>query len=153
MENLKGKVAVVTGAASGIGFAMAERFAGEGMRVVLADIERDALEKACAKLTATGHEAAAVHDVRLIAHVSHRGVVAGEKQEGYAPVDQEIFQQVGFAGVIVVDVANGNPAGGRDFPHRELVISLVNQHISRGAQDFQDPLLAFGVDTGSRSGC
>jgi NAD(P)-dependent dehydrogenase (short-subunit alcohol dehydrogenase family) len=52
MKNLKGKVAVVTGAASGIGRAMAERFAREGMKVVLADVEekplgeaRDAIDK------------------------------------------------------------------------------------------------------------
>ena len=39
MSDFEGRVAVVTGAASGIGFAMAERFAKEGMRVALADIE------------------------------------------------------------------------------------------------------------------
>ena len=39
MKNLRGKVAVVTGAASGIGLALAERFASEGMKVVMADIE------------------------------------------------------------------------------------------------------------------
>ena len=44
MRDLAGKVAVVTGAASGIGRAMAERFAQEGMKVVLADIEEAALQ-------------------------------------------------------------------------------------------------------------
>ena len=43
MKDLRGKVAVVTGAASGIGRALAERFGSEGMKVVLADVERDAL--------------------------------------------------------------------------------------------------------------
>ena len=43
MEQFEGRVAVVTGAASGIGYATAERFAKEGMRVVLADIEEAAL--------------------------------------------------------------------------------------------------------------
>ena len=37
MQNLRNKVAVVTGGASGIGLAMAERFAREGMKLVLAD--------------------------------------------------------------------------------------------------------------------
>jgi NAD(P)-dependent dehydrogenase (short-subunit alcohol dehydrogenase family) len=43
MEDLSGKVAVVTGAASGIGLAMATDFVAQGMRVVMADIEGDAL--------------------------------------------------------------------------------------------------------------
>jgi NAD(P)-dependent dehydrogenase (short-subunit alcohol dehydrogenase family) len=41
MDEFEGRVAVVTGAASGIGLATATRFAQEGMRVVLTDIERD----------------------------------------------------------------------------------------------------------------
>jgi NAD(P)-dependent dehydrogenase (short-subunit alcohol dehydrogenase family) len=43
VKDIPGKVAVVTGAASGIGRAMAERFAAEGMKVVLADVEETAL--------------------------------------------------------------------------------------------------------------
>ena len=45
MENLNGKVGVVTGAASGIGRSMAERFCKEGMSVVLADIEEESLNE------------------------------------------------------------------------------------------------------------
>lgn len=56
MKELRGKVAVVTGAASGIGLAMAERFAGEGMKVVLADIERSALDAAVTRLKEGGAE-------------------------------------------------------------------------------------------------
>lgn len=46
MELTPGKVAVVTGAASGIGFALAERFARAGLDIVLADVEQAALEPA-----------------------------------------------------------------------------------------------------------
>ena len=50
MEELSGKVAVVTGGASGIGLALAQAFLAEGMRVVVADIEEAALDKAQAEL-------------------------------------------------------------------------------------------------------
>jgi NAD(P)-dependent dehydrogenase (short-subunit alcohol dehydrogenase family) len=50
MKDLSGKVAVITGAASGIGLAMANRFASEGMKLVLADIEAPALDAAVAGL-------------------------------------------------------------------------------------------------------
>src|SRR5258706_11754428 len=54
MQSVRDKVAVVTGGASGIGYAMAERFAAEGMKVVLADVEPTALEAACGRLAAAG---------------------------------------------------------------------------------------------------
>ena len=54
MRDLAGKVAVVTGGASGIGLAMARRFATEGMKVVVADIERPVLETVGKELAATG---------------------------------------------------------------------------------------------------
>lgn len=46
MKNFRDRVAVVTGAASGIGLALAERFAAEGMKIVMADIETAALTQA-----------------------------------------------------------------------------------------------------------
>jgi len=49
-----GRVAVVTGAASGIGFGLAERFTAEGMRVVMADVEEPALSTAAATLAESG---------------------------------------------------------------------------------------------------
>jgi NAD(P)-dependent dehydrogenase (short-subunit alcohol dehydrogenase family) len=48
------RVAVVTGAASGIGLGLCERFAAEGMRVVMADVEEPALSKAAGNLAASG---------------------------------------------------------------------------------------------------
>ncbi|MDQ3146645.1 MAG: SDR family NAD(P)-dependent oxidoreductase [Actinomycetota bacterium] len=60
MESLQGKVAVVTGAASGIGRGMADRFAATGMKVVLADVEEGALAATTRAIVDTGAEAEAV---------------------------------------------------------------------------------------------
>lgn len=56
MEHLRGRVAVVTGAASGLGLAMSNRFAQAGMKVVLADIEAEPLDAAVRELRAAGHD-------------------------------------------------------------------------------------------------
>jgi NAD(P)-dependent dehydrogenase (short-subunit alcohol dehydrogenase family) len=50
MDDLTGKVAVVTGGASGIGLAFARRFGAEGMKVVMADVEAEALDVAAKEL-------------------------------------------------------------------------------------------------------
>lgn len=65
-----GRVVVVTGAASGIGFGLAERFAAEGMRVVMADVEEPALVEAAQVLRADGAEVLRVPtDVSRADHV------------------------------------------------------------------------------------
>ncbi len=56
MKEFRGKVAVVTGAASGIGRAIATRLAREGMKVVLSDVEGPALEAAVEALASDGTE-------------------------------------------------------------------------------------------------
>ncbi|MEM7408714.1 MAG: SDR family NAD(P)-dependent oxidoreductase [Myxococcota bacterium] len=60
MRDFQGRVAVVTGAASGIGRALGVRFAEAGMNVVLADVQRDALEATAAQLREHGGEVRAV---------------------------------------------------------------------------------------------
>ena len=68
--DVEGKVAVVTGAASGMGRAMADTFAAAGMKVVLADIEEAPLSDAAADICATGAEAIAVRtDVSKLADI------------------------------------------------------------------------------------
>jgi len=54
MKDFSGKVAVITGGASGIGLAIAREAAARGMKLVLADIEASALEKAADELASAG---------------------------------------------------------------------------------------------------
>ena len=60
MQDLSGRVAVITGGASGIGLATARRLAREGMRIVLADIQKDALDAAVTEIQGLGTEALGV---------------------------------------------------------------------------------------------
>ena len=71
-NRLEGKVALITGAAAGIGLATAERFVQEGASVVLGDSHVDLLDRESARLAAAGFRARAVamdvtrsDDVRL----------------------------------------------------------------------------------------
>ena len=103
MLELGGRVAVVTGAASGIGLGMARRFAAEGMRVVMADIERNALQAAVDELASSGSE-----------------VVA-------APTDTSVLDEVEALAALTLDrfgavhvVCNNAGVGSRGLPFREL---------------------------------
>jgi NAD(P)-dependent dehydrogenase (short-subunit alcohol dehydrogenase family) len=70
MKNFKGKVAVITGAASGIGRGIAERFVEEEMKVVLADIEEPALRETEQALRASGASVLAVRtDVSKVSDI------------------------------------------------------------------------------------
>jgi NAD(P)-dependent dehydrogenase (short-subunit alcohol dehydrogenase family) len=60
MDSFKNRVAVITGGAGGIGMAMARAFAARGARLVLADLDAPALERATAELSGTGAEAIGV---------------------------------------------------------------------------------------------
>jgi NAD(P)-dependent dehydrogenase (short-subunit alcohol dehydrogenase family) len=79
MKDFHGKVAVVTGAASGIGRALAEKSAQEGMKVVLADYEEGALKRTEEELKASGADVLAVRT-----DVSQAGDVEALAQQAFA---------------------------------------------------------------------
>ena len=80
MEQLEGRIAVVTGAASGIGLAVVEAFVAAGMRVVMADIDEDNLGAHAARLADRGAGVIAVSaDVRNPEDVERVGAAAVER--------------------------------------------------------------------------
>ncbi|MER5406678.1 SDR family NAD(P)-dependent oxidoreductase [Streptomyces sp. NPDC002769] len=99
-----GQVAVVTGAASGIGLAMARRFAADGLKVVLADIEESALEKAASGLRQDG------------ADVHARVVDVGERADVVA-LAEDVYGRYGAVHVLCNNAGVGSGAEGRMWEH------------------------------------
>jgi NAD(P)-dependent dehydrogenase (short-subunit alcohol dehydrogenase family) len=104
MELREGQVAVVTGAASGIGLAMARRFAADGLKVVLADVEEGALDKAAADLRADG------------ADVHARVVDVGVRQQ-VLDLAESAYETYGAVHVLCNNAGVGSGAEGRMWEH------------------------------------
>ena len=98
MREFRYRVAGVTGAASGIGKAMAERFAAEGMKVVMADVEAPALDAAARELEDKG---AAVFPYRA-------DVSKAEDVEGLA---KRVFDEFGEVHILCNNAGVGGGAG------------------------------------------
>jgi NAD(P)-dependent dehydrogenase (short-subunit alcohol dehydrogenase family) len=144
-----GRAAVITGAASGIGLAVAERLAGLGMKVCLADIDVAALQKAAAQVTKSIKNGGAV----MIAptDVSRAGDVERLKDRAY-----EAFGEVAFlmnnAGI---GGGGGTLFGDPDGWRRILDVNLWG--VINGIQAFAPLMRAQGthcaiVNTGSKQG-
>ncbi len=100
MKDFKGKTAVITGAASGIGYALAEKFANEGMNIVLADIEQDALKIAVKKISDIGVESFGINiDVMHKDSVEH---LFNESVKAFSKV-HILCNNAGVASTVVAD--------------------------------------------------
>jgi NAD(P)-dependent dehydrogenase (short-subunit alcohol dehydrogenase family) len=127
-----GRVAVVTGAASGIGLGLCQRFAAEGMRVVMADVEEPALAKAAAELAATG---ALV--LPVVTDVSDRAAVEALRDAALA--------EYGAVHVVCNNAGVGGPHGPLwECPPGEWdwVLGVNLEGVMNGVRTFMPVLLA-----------
>ncbi|MEU6055152.1 SDR family NAD(P)-dependent oxidoreductase [Streptomyces xanthochromogenes] len=148
MELGQGQVAVVTGAASGIGLAMARRFAAEGLKVVLADVEEGALEKAAGQLREDGAEVLA------------RTVDVSERDSVLALADAA-YERFGAVHVLCNNAGVGSGAEGRMWEHEvndwKWAFAVNVWGVFHGIQAFVPRMIAGGgpgriVNTSSGDG-
>ncbi|MCA9523522.1 MAG: SDR family NAD(P)-dependent oxidoreductase [Myxococcales bacterium] len=146
MERLSGRVATITGAASGLGRAMARRFATDGMRLVLADIEEEPLLRVADELRGQGAEVEA-----LRCDVSQRPQIDALADAAYAR----------FGAVHILCNNAGVAVGGPAWSHSEnewnWIVGVNLFGVIHGISAFVPRMLAAGdeghiVNTASIAG-
>ena len=135
MKEFKDKVAVVTGAASGIGFALADRFASVGMKVVLSDIEPVALEAAEKSLKSKGAPVLAVQcDV--------------SKPEDIEALANQAYEKFGAVHVLCNNAGVG--VGGLSWEHSvedwQWVLGVNLWGVIHGIRTFLPRMVALGTE-------
>jgi NAD(P)-dependent dehydrogenase (short-subunit alcohol dehydrogenase family) len=140
-----GNVAVITGAASGIGFAIAERLVARGMRVALADLGGERLEAAQRQLAVQGEMIAVPTDVAVRGEVERLAV--------------KVAASFGGVSVLVNNAAVGaNP--GRPWENAagwEALLAANLMGVIHGTQAFVPAMIASDapgvvINTGSKQG-
>jgi NAD(P)-dependent dehydrogenase (short-subunit alcohol dehydrogenase family) len=139
----EGRVAVITGGASGIGLAAAQRFGAMGMRVCLADLSAEALEKAADTISGPAV-------ITVPADVSDPAAVDHLRDTVYAA----------FGEVAVLMNNAGTAPGGGPFDHPEGWRRVLNVNlfgVINGVQSFTQAMIGQGtpcaiVNTGSKQG-
>ncbi len=135
MKDFKDRVAVITGGASGIGRAMADRFAAEGMKIVLADVEEGALDSARKELADAGADT-----LTVVSDVS-------QAEEVKALAEKTLDK---FGGVHIVCNNAGVAAGGvtwnQPLEEWEWVIGVNLWGVIHGVRTFVPILLEQNAD-------
>lgn len=145
MQNLAGKVAVVTGAANGIGLALSRRLGADGMRVMMADVEKSALTLAARDLAAAGIEAAT-----MVTDVSDADSVDA--------LARATLERFGAVHVVCnnAGVSRGGPTWDIPLPMWNWIVGVNLFGIVHGIQSFVPHLIAQGeghvVNTASVGG-
>jgi NAD(P)-dependent dehydrogenase (short-subunit alcohol dehydrogenase family) len=138
VKDLNGRVAVVTGGANGIGLALAEALAREGMRIAIADIDAVALGHARERITPLGVECIAVK-----ADVS--------KEVEVAALAQAVRQQLGNVHVLCSNAGVpgpiGNPVWELDLNDWRRVFAINTDATLHAIRHFIPHMLALNEDT------
>jgi NAD(P)-dependent dehydrogenase (short-subunit alcohol dehydrogenase family) len=146
MRELLGRTAFITGGASGIGLGMARVFAGEGMRIALADVEEAPLRAAAAQLEAGGADV-----LPLIVDVSDRAAL-----EDAARRTEKRFGNVHLV-CNNAGVGAGGPLDQCTYDDWDWVIAVNLGGVVNGVQTFARRIIAHGegghfVNTASMAG-
>jgi len=148
MREFEGRVAVVTGGASGIGFALATRAAREGMKVVLADVEEKALDAAVTDLRRQEFDVTGV--VTDVSDAPSVEELARKTLDAYGNVHL-VFNNAGVAGAGAGAIWE---ATAKDW---QWIVGVNFWGVVNGVRTFMPLLLANGddgymVNTGSVAG-
>ncbi len=152
MENLEGKTAVVTGAASGMGRAFAKRFAAAGMNVVLSDVEAPVLDEAVAEVQSVAASAGtdAIGIITDVADEAAVGQLAEHSIERFGRVNV-VCNNAGVAGSGIAD-----GPGSISTADWKWVLDVNLWGVIHGHQAFLPHLLEHGdghiVNTASMAG-
>jgi NAD(P)-dependent dehydrogenase (short-subunit alcohol dehydrogenase family) len=145
MQDLRGKVAVVTGGASGLGYGIAHALLGEGARVVLADLDEPALTSAGRQLAARGPLLAVRTDVASAGSVE---ALRAATERRFGPA-QLVFNNAGVCNKMA-------PAAAIPLPVWEWVVSVNLWGVVHGVRTFLPGMLERGeghlVNTSSGGG-
>lgn len=144
-----GRVAVITGGASGIGLAAARKFAGLGLKIVLADLKGEALDNAVAAVSGVARNGKS--DVRAVA--TDVSVV-----EDVQRLRQIAYQTFGEVAVLMNNAGIGNGGGPfENYERWQRVLSVNLWGVINGVQSFTQAMVAQGtpaaiINTGSKQG-
>ena len=142
----EGRTAVITGGASGIGLAAAKRFAGLGLNVAIADLDKAQLDKAAAEINAAGKGEV----LTVKADVS--------RMEDVERLKERVYADFGEVGILMNNAGTGG--GGGPFENYEgwqRVLGTNLWGVINGVQAFTPAMIAQGtpaaiVNTGSKQG-
>jgi len=145
MKDLEGKVAFVTGGASGIGYGMARTFLKAGMKVVIADVNQAHLDEVCEELQGSN----AVHFIKV--DVSNRDDVKHAADEA-----ERVFGKVHVL-CNNAGVSGGGSVDDGDFDDWDRVIGINFGGVVNGVKVFAERMIAHGegghiVNTSSMAG-